>query len=106
MASNNATQQLDELLQSAIDAYHAGQLREAIAQLADHSKRFPRSGKLWGYLGFLYSEAGDESKAIRAFRTAATLSPRSELASLSLFHSLWRAGRTDAAFDEMRRFMK
>lgn len=34
------------------------------------------------------------------------LSPHSEMASLGLFHSLWRTDRTDAAFDEMRRFLK
>jgi hypothetical protein len=34
------------------------------------------------------------------------LSPHSEQASLGFFHSLWRIGRTNSAFDEMRRFVK
>jgi len=102
----NKTEQLNETLQQAIGSYHAGQLTQAIAQLEGDSKRFPKSPKLWGYLGFLYSERGAETKAIRAFRNALRLSPRSEQASLGLFHSLWRAGRMDDAFHEMRRFMK
>jgi hypothetical protein len=34
------------------------------------------------------------------------LSPHSEQASLGLFHSLWCSGKTNAAFNEMRRFVK
>ena len=99
-------QQLDELLQSAIDAFHAGQLDSAIALLAQRANIFPKAARLWGYLGFLYGEAGQHAKAERAFRKTTVLSPHSEQASLGLFHSLWNTGKTDAAFDEMRRFVK
>jgi len=101
----NKKQQLDELLQLAIDSYHAGKVSRAIRLLVDRAGEF-KSPKLWGYLGFLYGEAGNEQKAVHAYRKATALSPRSELASLGLFHSLWRADHTDAAFDEMRRFLK
>jgi lipoprotein NlpI len=97
---------LHALMQRAIDSYHAGRLGEAIAELAQNARRFPRAAKLWGYLGFLYGEAGENSKAVQAFRKTAELSPHSEQASLGLFHSLWRVGKTDAAFNEMRRFVK
>ena len=99
-------QQLDELLQSAIDNYHAGEVDQAINLLAHGTSGFPKAAKLWGYLGFLYGEAGEHGKAERAFRKTAVLSPHSEQASLGLFHSLWNTGKTDAAFDEMRRFVK
>jgi Flp pilus assembly protein TadD len=99
-------QQLDELLQSAIDAFHAGQLDEAIDLLVSHASSFPKAARLWGYLGFLYGEAGEHGKAARAFVKTTALSPHSEQASLGLFHSLWNTGKTDAAFDEMRRFVK
>jgi Flp pilus assembly protein TadD len=99
-------QQLDDLLQLAIDAYHAGRIDEAIDHLAAQASGFPKAARLWGYLGFLYVEAGEPAKAQHAFRTATRLSPRSEQASLGLFHSLWRSGKTDAAFNEMRRFVK
>jgi predicted Zn-dependent protease len=104
MASTK-TKQLDALLQSAIDSYRAGGVHEAIHTLAGQANVF-KAAKLWGYLGFLYTETGDDEKAVQAFRKAVALSPRSELASLGLFHSLWRTGRTDAAFDEMGRFVK
>jgi tetratricopeptide (TPR) repeat protein len=99
-------EKLSELLQTAIDSHQAGHLDRAIELLSDRADEFPRSAKLWGYLGFLYSENGDSKQAIRAFRKTAGLSPHSEQASLGLFHSLWRAHKTDDAFDEMRRFVK
>ncbi len=99
-------QQLDELLQSAIDAFHAGQIDEAIDLIVQRASSFPKAARLWGYLGFLYGEAGKHTRAERAFRKTTALSPHSEQASLGLFHSLWNTGKTDAAFDEMRRFVK
>ena len=99
-------QQLVTLLQSAIDYYRAGKLDQAIDRLVRNAKDFPNAARLWGYLGFLYAEAGQDAKAIGAFSKAVTLSPHSEQASLGLFHSLWRMGRTNAAFDEMRRFAR
>ena len=98
-------QELDAVLQSAINAYHAGKVSQAINVLTRRSNDF-KAGKLWGYLGFLYTETRNDRKAAAAFRKAVALSPRSELASLGLFHSLWRIGRVDAAFNEMRRFIK
>jgi tetratricopeptide (TPR) repeat protein len=99
-------QQLNELLQAAIDSYQAGRIDAAIAHLIQNAGSFPTAAKLWGYLGFLHGEAGEHLKAARAFRRAANISPHSEQASLGLFHSLWRSGKTNAAFDEMRRFVK
>jgi tetratricopeptide (TPR) repeat protein len=99
-------QQLEEVLQAAIDAYDAGRVDQAVEHLAQRASSFPRAARLWGYLGFLYGEAGEHAQAVRAFRKTATISPHSEKASLGLFHSLWNIGKTDAAFDEMRRFVK
>jgi predicted Zn-dependent protease len=99
-------QKLDGLMQAAIDSYHAGRLDEAINHLVHRANDFPKAAGLWGYLGFLYSESGEDVKAAQAFRKTVSLSPHSEQASLGLFHSLWRMGKTNAAFDEMRRFVK
>ena len=99
-------QQLNDLLQAAIDSYHDGRLDVAISHLARSASAFPRAARLWGYLGFLYGEARENAKAAQAFRKVTALSPRSEQASLGLFHSLWRTGKINAAFDEMRRFVK
>jgi predicted Zn-dependent protease len=99
-------EQLAALLQSAIDSYRAGRLDQAIDVLVRNAKSFPNAARLWGYLGFLYAEASHDAKAAVAFSKAVSVSPHSEQASLGLFHSLWRMGRTNAAFDEMRRFAR
>lgn len=99
-------QQLDEVLQSAIDAYHGRRPDEAIGLLVHGASGFPKAARFWGYLGFLYGVAGEHAKAERSFRKTTVLSPHSEQASLGLFHSLWNTGKSDAAFDEMRRFVK
>ncbi|HEX4125277.1 MAG TPA: hypothetical protein VHY37_11165 [Tepidisphaeraceae bacterium] len=83
-----------------------GRLDKAIDHLAQQAPNFPKAPSLWGYLGLVYNEAGDQPKAQHAFRIAARLSPHSEQASLGLFHSLWHQGKTNAAFNEMRRFVK
>ena len=53
--------QLVEVLQAAIDLYQIGKLGDAINHLADHASTFPKAAKLWGYLGFLYGEDGDDT---------------------------------------------
>ncbi len=105
MASTKA-EKLETVLQAAIDDYHAGRLAQAIHGLAEQANAFPRAPRLWGYLGFLHGENGDPKNAARAYRRTTELSPRSELASVGLFHSLWRSSKADAAFDEMRRFIQ
>ena len=49
----------------------------------------------------------DESKlpeAAAAFRVATEHFPKLQIASLGLFHTLWRQSKTDEAFEEMKRF--
>lgn len=59
-----------------------------------------------GTLGDIYLEQGRVAEAVEAFRRATELSPRSELASISLFHSLVRQGMGSLALQEMRRYLK
>jgi lipoprotein NlpI len=65
----------------------------------------PNSAALIAVLGDVYSELGNVDAAIEAFREAVRLAPTSEIASLGLFHCLWRAKKEREAFDEIRRFM-
>jgi tetratricopeptide (TPR) repeat protein len=60
---------------------------------------------VWLTLGGVQMAQCDYSSAEKSFVTATALNPRSELASLSLFHSLKHLGRVREAFDEMRRFL-
>jgi predicted Zn-dependent protease len=105
MISNNTQESLDAGLQEAIDLYHSGKLRQAIALLQKLSKKFPDSAKIWGYLGFLNREADRPAAAARCFRHAVELSPKSERASLGLFYTLWRLKKFNEALKEMGRFV-
>lgn len=56
-------------------------------------------------LGQAEWESGSLVEAINSFKHAVEMAQRSEVASLGLFHSLFEAGRTDEAFNEMHRFL-
>jgi hypothetical protein len=45
-------------------------------------------------------------EAERDFKSAVVLSPKSEKASLGLFHCLWEQGKEDGAFEEMKRLIR
>lgn len=49
-------------------------------------------------------ELGKMEKAIELFRQLIQAKPKLQMASLGLFHSLWKTGRYDEAFEEMKRF--
>jgi tetratricopeptide (TPR) repeat protein len=104
--TSNKVPELEAGLQAAIDYYRESHLGEAISLLRKLGRRFPASAKLWGYLGFLYREAKDLAAAVRCFRRAVRLSPKSERASLGLFYSLWHLKRPDEALKELVRFAK
>ena len=80
-------------------------LGKALECLTPLRSDFPDSAVFFTVLGDTYWEVGRYPEAIAAFRRATELAPQSELASLSLFHCLIDQGGTDAAFDEMRRFL-
>lgn len=66
----------------------------------------PAMPGLWGTLGDVHQRNGSLGEAVEAFRRATELSPRSELASISLFHALVQLGKGESALEEMRRYMK
>ncbi len=82
-----------------------GKHADAIAVLTLLVERHPDRGAVWGSLGKAYFEAGDFPAAAEAFGRTTVLSPSSELASLGLFHSLWKTGAGAAALVEMKRFL-
>lgn len=68
-------------------------------------KKYPKEAPLWWYLGGIYVyDLKKPRKAIPAFRQAVQLTPKSERASLGLFHSLWDANRISEALAEIKRF--
>jgi predicted Zn-dependent protease len=84
-----------------------GNARAAVDRLEALLDRFPRQAALLWYLGGIYLfDLQDVKRAITLMRRSTKAAPHSERASLGLFHALWEAGRSDAAFEEMRRFQQ
>jgi hypothetical protein len=81
-------------------------LPESIRILTDLDRRFPNRGFIVGMLGGIYHGMKDWQNALLYSQRAVVLSPKSELASLCFFHSLWHHERFDEAFCEARRFVK
>jgi predicted Zn-dependent protease len=96
---------LDRQLGAAIKANRAGQASRAIGMLKTLAAEYPKSAAVIGYLGGVYFEQERFADAEKAFRKTVALSPKSELASLGLFHSLWSLGRRHESFAEMRRLL-
>jgi predicted Zn-dependent protease len=107
MPSKNSNKNgLRENLDRAIRLKRAGKVRAAVALMESLARDYPKSAAVAGCLGGAYFDLDQPTKAAKYFRRATKLSPRSELASLGLFHSLWSVDAVDAAFAEMRRFLK
>ena len=81
-----------------------GQFVEARERLTLLALERPDYAPVHGVLAGVLFELNEFREAVREFGTAARLSPRSELASLGLFHSLLKLGERTAAIAEMKRF--
>jgi tetratricopeptide (TPR) repeat protein len=99
--------EMRELYQRAIDLKHAGKLKEAAVKMEEAVEEFPQFPILWWYLGALYlHDLKKPRKAIPYLRRATELSPKSERASLGLFHSLWSANQVNKALEELKRYQQ
>ena len=96
---------LEEEFEKATDLRDAGDLAAARLIMENLSQRFPSIFAVWLVLGGIQMTLADYPAAEVSFTMAITLRPRSELASLSMFHTLKHLGRVDDAFVEMRRFL-
>jgi hypothetical protein len=95
---------IKEDLQRALDLRAAGRLAAALDILLVVSERRPDVTGVHMILGSVHEELGDLRAAECSYRNASELSPKLELASLSLFHVLHSQRRLDEAFAEMKRF--
>ena len=95
----------DEAFSKALQLRDAGDLRGAVKLLRELSQTVYDSAALFAVLGGVYWELKELDEAIKCFVKATELAPRSETASLGLFHSLWQQGRESEALDECKRFM-
>jgi Tfp pilus assembly protein PilF len=81
-----------------------GAFPEAIEILTKLAREPDAPAGVFGMLGHIQQQAGRLEDATVSFRRATQLAPRTELASLGLFHTLWERGLTDEAFEEIKRF--
>ena len=68
-------------------------------------KRPLHRAAILGVLAHIYFTQRDLSKALDCYIETVSLSPKSELASLGLFHTLWDLGRAGEACNEAKRFL-
>lgn len=99
------TKQAEVLYEKAMHLRELKKYSEAIDKLTRASLILPADGAIWGVLGATYRDADDLPNAIRCFQKSAELLPKSERASLGLFHAKIQSGDVDGAFDEMKRFL-
>ena len=93
------------LLEQAIALRNKERFAEAAEAFASIIREFPACAPahgLWG--GILLDQLQRPADAVQHFQEAVRLAPRSQLASLGLFHSLWASDRLDEALEEIKRF--
>ncbi len=107
MPSKNSNKtELRESLDRALKLQRAGRARQAARALEKLALTDPDSPTVVGLLGNLYLELGELEKAVFHLRRATALSPKSELASVGFFHSLWESELFTEALREMQRFLR
>lgn len=103
-----------KVFDEAISLCRKGQNSDAASLLDELTRRptfseEPRQARaaVHGYLGGIYLHSLDDpGSAEWHYRKSSTLSPRSERASLGLFHSLIGQRRVAEALEECRRFLE
>jgi hypothetical protein len=96
---------------AALDARHAGDLEaakqlclQALDDTAPDLRRF--RAILYGELGYIYGEQGDDKQSAECYRRSVALAPRAELPSLGLFHALAQQHQWLEAMEEAVRFLR
>ena len=89
----------------ASDLWHDGEPQAALEIFHRLAAEHPQQPAITGMIGSIYFSEKDYEQARVYFHETVCMSPKSELASRGLFHSLWQIGERDAAFAEMKRFV-
>ncbi len=66
----------------------------------------PNSTEFILTLGGIYFNMGNYRSSLRLFKRATSLNPKSSLASLGYYHSLWELGYINAGLKEIDRFLE
>jgi hypothetical protein len=83
--------------------FNRGELAEAVAEYERAVALRPRDYALWLELGLARDQAGDAPGAIAAFQQSVRLAPFYAPPRWQLGNTLYRVGRFDEAFEELRR---
>jgi tetratricopeptide (TPR) repeat protein len=96
---------LNRLLQHAIDLKNEEKFEEAADAFTQIVTQYPDCAPANGLLGaILHLELKRSREAIPYCRKATQLAPKSQMASLGLFHSLWATDQIYEALDEIKRY--
>jgi len=90
--------------ESANQIRKSGDADGAIRVLRALAADFPKQAAAYLIIGDILWDEGRLPESAAAFRVATRRFPKLEIASLGLFHTLWRQSKTKAAFAEMKRF--
>jgi predicted Zn-dependent protease len=104
-ANQNARPKWEEQFKTALVLRKKKKPEAAIELLIAMNAEHPKTPAILGTLAGAYWDQGNLQRAALYFRQTTRLSPKSELASLGLFHTLWELGRPNDAKKEMIRFL-
>jgi tetratricopeptide (TPR) repeat protein len=103
---NDQNPKLDQVFQSAVAHYHAGQLPEAAAQLEQLLPQVPRSFEVHELLGLVYAAQSQNAKAVEQLQAAVHLKPDSAAAHTNLAAALVHAGNSEVAGQQFRKALE
>jgi tetratricopeptide (TPR) repeat protein len=83
----------------------ARQFQKSLSILALLKSKHPNSSVIFGLFASVYYELKDYKKSGKNFKKTLSIKPKSELASLGLFHCLMHQGRSRMALKEIHRFL-
>ena len=102
---NDVSDRIKDGFNFAIKLRDQGDLKGALQMLHSLDLEYPNHAPVLGLMGGIYFSLDNFERAKMILERVVVMSPHSELASLGLFHSLWKLGLRDEAFAEMKRFL-
>jgi predicted Zn-dependent protease len=95
----------EEKFQDAMDRKNSEDFDSAYIMLSELAYEYPNRPSVLGVLADVAERKGLIQEAADYFRQVTILSPKSEMASLGLFHTIFDLGDVNGAFEEMKRFI-